>query len=665
MSRPEEKRFDIPPDDATLKTLSVRPTYNEMAMNLAQPAGTGDTGPQRLLFEGFELRLDSGELLRAGSPVKIQPQPAKILEILASRSGEVVSREEIRRIVWGDSFVDSDASLNFCIKEIRRALGDSATSPSFIETVPRRGYRFLKPVTVAPEGSGPSADPAGSSFAAPPPRRSRLGAVSVTLGLLLLLTLLVGSRVGQVAARPRLAVLPLDCRGQEVADRQVCGGITEALTDELARQFPRDLDVLAASSALAFQKKSATEGDRRKADYLLSGQAVLERQGLELTVRLLRASDGKSLGEETYPGELPDAPRLYKQIARDVARQLDLRIPSPLKKAEKGAKPKPPAYEAYLRGVYLERHEQPAQAVAALQEAVLLDPAFAAGYGELALARLLVQAPDRPDLKGTEAAARRAIALDPDLAEGHLALGQILLNYRRDWEGAGREIRAGLALAPGCAGAHHDYSRYLAALGRYPEAMESVKRARELDPASMIIGSNYAWYFYLDHRFGEAIRQGKIILSLFPLSSEEMPMAAKGGMFYCEETILNSARTIGDRETALAAANEIQKYFKPFQQVRDLDEFWHAREQRIEDHMKTQVLDPITRAKNAMALGEPDRALDLLTHQCTPEEMWSPFAAVEPAFDPLHSDPRWGQVLDCLKLPADAPARTRWANRRR
>ena len=121
-------------------------------MSLAHREGTVDAGPPRLLFEGFELRLDSGELLRTGSLVKLQPQPAKILEILASHSGEVVSREEIRRLVWGDSYVDSDGSLNFCIKEIRRALGDSATSPSFIETVPRRGYRFLKPVKIAPEG---------------------------------------------------------------------------------------------------------------------------------------------------------------------------------------------------------------------------------------------------------------------------------------------------------------------------------------------------------------------------------------------------------------------------------------------------------------------------------------------------------------------------------
>jgi DNA-binding winged helix-turn-helix (wHTH) protein/TolB-like protein len=613
-------------------------------------------GPPRLIFEGFELWLDSGELWRTGSLVRLQPQPAKILEILASRSGEVVSREEIRQIVWGDSYVDSDGSLNFCIKEIRRALGDSATSPSYIETVPRRGYRFLKPVKTEPEAGAPPAQSIPPPLPAQPvPRRSRLVTLGVTLALLLLLTLLVASRVGQSSSKPRLAVLPLDCRSQEPADRQICGGITEALTGELARQFPRDLDVIAPSSALAYQKKSAAEiGRGLKADYLLSGEAKLDRQGLELTVRLSRAAGGKILGEESFPGELKDAPRLYAQIAREVARQLDLPPPPPEKKTAIGSSS--PAYESFLQGIYLHQHEKYEPAAATFQEAVLLDPGFAPAYAALAQARLKIEPP--PDLQATEAAARRALALDPELAEGHIALGRILFGYRRDWEGARHELQTALALDPGNADAHYQYSLYLAALGRHAEALASAGRARELDPASMMVGSVYAWYFYLDHRFEEAIRQGKIVFKLFPLSSGSAPMQAKGGKYYCEDTILNSAWKLGDQATALWAANEIQKYFSPLHEVRDLNEFWHAREQRIED-LRTQALDPYLRAKNAMALGEPERALDLLTHQCTPEGMWLPFAAVEPIFDTLHSDPRWSRVLDCIKLPADAPARQR------
>ncbi|HSS52583.1 MAG TPA: winged helix-turn-helix domain-containing protein, partial [Thermoanaerobaculia bacterium] len=565
-------------------------------------------------------------------------------------------REEIRRLVWGDSFVDSDASLNFCIKEIRRALGDSATSPTFIETVPRRGYRFLKPVKVVPEAAVPA--PIAPPVPAPPAPslRSRLATLSVALVLLLLLTLLVASRVGQSSSKPRLAVLPLDCRSREPADRPICGGITEALTAELTRQFSRDLDVIAPSSALAYQKKSPAEIRRGlKADYLLSGETKLDRQGLELTARLSRATDGRILGEEILLGQLKGAPRLYTQIAREVARQLDLQLTSPQKDRAKETKPPSPAYEAFLRGLYLLRHENFKSAAETLQEATLLDPGFAPAYAALAQARLGIEPP--PDLRATEAAARQAIALDPNLAEGHIALGRILFGYHYDWEGARRELLTALAQDPGSADAHYRYSVYLAALGRQAEALASAQRARELDPASMMVGSVYAWYFYLDHQFVEAIHQGRIAVSLFPLSSGSAPMQAKGGKAYCEDTILNSAVALRDHETALWAANEIQKYFPTLHEVRDLNEFWHAREKRIEAALRTQPVDPYSRAKNAMALGERDRALDLLTHHCTPEGVWMPFAAVEPLFDPLHSDPRWSQVLDCLKLPADAPAR--------
>src|SRR3954447_8729863 len=153
--------------------------------------------PSRLFFDDFELRLDSGELLRDGSPVAtLQPQPARVLALLAGRSGEVVSREEIRELVWGESFVDFDASLNFCIKQIRRALGDSATSPRYLETLPRRGYRFLRPVRIE-EGTNGNGVPVPAE---PPPRQAQrrwplLTGISVTaVALLLLLVFLIASR---------------------------------------------------------------------------------------------------------------------------------------------------------------------------------------------------------------------------------------------------------------------------------------------------------------------------------------------------------------------------------------------------------------------------------------------------------------------------------------
>src|SRR3954465_9523070 len=173
--------------------------------------------PSRLFFDDFELRLDSGELLRDGSPVTtLQPPPPRLLGPLASRSGEVVGREEIRQLVWGESFVDFDASLNFCVKQLRRALGDSATSPRYIETLPRRGYRFLRPVRIeaGTNGSGVSVPEVDAGTALPPvrPPAARwpwlpgLLAPAAALGLLVFL---IASRFTPTSDHPRLIVFPL------------------------------------------------------------------------------------------------------------------------------------------------------------------------------------------------------------------------------------------------------------------------------------------------------------------------------------------------------------------------------------------------------------------------------------------------------------------------
>ena len=209
--------------------------------------------PTLLAFDEFEFRLDSGELFREGSlATQLQPQPARLLELLASRTGEVVGREEIRQSVWGDSFVDFDASLNFCVKQLRRALGDSATSPRYIETLPRRGYRFLRPVrsgleleVIAPSPTARVVSEAILEARPVPERASTLRALmarwrlltslTATAATLILLVILIASRSDFPPQHPRLSVFPLACHG---GSPEICGGITQALTDEITRRLP-------------------------------------------------------------------------------------------------------------------------------------------------------------------------------------------------------------------------------------------------------------------------------------------------------------------------------------------------------------------------------------------------------------------------------------------
>jgi DNA-binding winged helix-turn-helix (wHTH) protein/tetratricopeptide (TPR) repeat protein len=627
-------------------------------------------GPSRLLFDEFELRPGSGELLLAGSPVKLQPQPARVLEALAARSGEVVSREEIRQLVWGDSFVDFDASLNFCIKQIRRALGDSATEPRYVETIPKRGYRFLQPVRMeqAPglEVSSPEPEPAPPEspvLPRPKPRTrwSPLAGLTAAGVAAVLLVFLIGSRhLHPDTPVQRLAVLPLECRSEDPVDRQICGGITEALTAELSRQFPRELEVVAPASSLIYGKsRKSTLG----ASHLLSGVADASDRMLRISVRLTRVDGEKLLWEESFESDFGDAPLLYEQLARGLARAL--RLPPPAAEPGPAPKPSPTAYQAYLRSIYFLRQGDLDKALDNLQDAVVLDPGFAPAHALLSLAQHDQDFKELPHISTqtrtiVETEARRALDLDPRLPEAHLAMAEAALFYLLDWDRAGREYRQALALDPGRAETHHSYAFYLASLGRHDEAIASIERARELDPASMLVGSDYAFFFYLAGRYEESIEKALETLELLPTTWEALPQAAMSGRFYSHFAILWSAWKLDDEEMALRSVKELMTLSNEktaANQVRSLADVWEWRERRI----RTGIVkvDPLSEAKSAISVGDPERALDVLERECRLKSgAWTTvLAAVDPALEPLHPDPRFVRVLDCLGLPKDAPAR--------
>ncbi|HEY4565425.1 MAG TPA: winged helix-turn-helix domain-containing protein, partial [Thermoanaerobaculia bacterium] len=514
--------------------------------------------PSRLFFDDFELRLDSGELLRDGSPVTaLQPQPARVLGLLASRSGEVVGREEIRQLIWGESFVDFDASLNFCVKQIRRALGDSATSPRYLETLPRRGYRFLRPVRME-EGTNGNGVPVPAE---PPPRQAQrrwplLTGISVTaVALLLLLVFLIASRFSASSQNARLAVFPLTCRDSGSADRQICGGVTEALTAEITRRFPHDLEVIASTSPLVYQgsQKSPLDiGRELGATHLITGAVDTSGGQIRIEARLT-TTRGREIWHDSFIAELMDAPRLYEQIARKVAVSLNLPLP-PV--TEAASRPSREASEAYLKGVYLLKQWKYEEAVRSLEDAVLLAPRFAPAYAALARARVELERPSRDDAPASKAAAERALELDPRLPEAHLAMANVQFKDLLDRERAGAEYRQALVLDPGNADILHDYAVYLVALGRFDQALAYVGRARELDPASMEVKSDLAWFLYLARRYGEAIREARSTLTLVKMTQGTLPAVARYGQSWSYHVLIHASLKTGDEQTAMNTVKE-------------------------------------------------------------------------------------------------------------
>lgn len=527
------------------------------------------TAPRRLFFDDFELRLESGELLRTGVPVKLQPLPARVLEVLAGRSGEVVTREEIRQLVWGDAFLDFDASLNFCILQIRKALEDSATEPRFVETVPKRGYRFLKPVRIEPPPE--EAQPVLEQPMAKWPWLAGVGAAGLAI---VLLVVLVASRLSSSPSAPRLAVLPLECRSGDPADQQVCGGITETLTAELTRQFPRDLEVIAPGSALAYGKSLKDPQkvrEKLRATHLLLGTADPSGQRLRITARLVRGDN--SLWSESFETDLGGAALLYEQMVRRVAQGLHL--PPPPVKPVRAAKPTAAGLELYLQGTYLLRQWEWEKAEAKLRDAITLAPVHAPAHAAYARVRTEDSVTEQ-DFAVAEASALHALELDPRLAEAHVALGRVFL-LRHDWERAGQEFRSGLTLNPGLADAHYNYSLYLSFSGRHDEAIASVSRAHELDPASMLIGTDHVWLFYLARRYEEAIRQARTTLDLVPVNEGPLPRPAQAGQYWSTYFLFHSAREIGNQETALDAVKTLMRlkgHAAAIHQIHTLQDFW-------------------------------------------------------------------------------------------
>lgn len=605
--------------------------------------------PSRLRFDDFELRPDSGELFKDGTPVRLQPQPARVLAILASRPGEVVERDEIRRLVWGDSFLDFDASLNFCIKQIRQALGDSATAPRFVETLPRRGYRFLMPVSQ-------EAPQVPAALSPRPQARKTLWLPLLSVAAMAgILVLLLGIRRAHPTT-PRLVVLPFECHDRD-RDGEICGGITEVITAELSRRFPRDLETLAPVSALVYSGKSGPEIARGlKATHVLDGKTTISNGEIRIDARLARTDGSGILWQESLSTDLRDAPLLYAQLLRGVAR--GLRLPPPPAAASKPkVSPSAAAYEQYLEGIYLLRY-RPQEAASSLKNAVLLAPEFAPGYVALAWARL------HEECQGSQAAAtaaRRALALDPDLAEAHLVLAEALFKCHSDWGPAGREFRQAMTLNPGDAAAYHRYAFYLAAQGRHGEAIAAVARARELDPASLMVESDFAYFLYLGHRYKEAVQQARQALELVSAAPDEISRAAAVYKFWNLWTLFHSAWKASDEDTAVSAGRGLMEFYGEgvkAEKVRNLEDFLSWQEAWLERRIRERPVPPYLFATALVEAGHYDRALDVLEGDCQGQRSYLlHLAAVEPGFDPLRGDPRFTRVLDCIRLPADAPAR--------
>jgi TolB-like protein/DNA-binding winged helix-turn-helix (wHTH) protein/Flp pilus assembly protein TadD len=626
----------------------------------------------RIRFGVFELDLRAGELRKHGQRVRLQEQPFQVLAVLVEHAGEVVSREELQKKVWAvDTFVDFDHGLNKAVNKIREALSDSAQSPRFVETVARRGYRFLAEVKVAdaaPAQSakvstqpGPTAlahdrpDLAAKSamskhFLRPPTWKISAFVLFVLVASLAAWKLHFWSRA--TAPIRSLAVLPLESLSNDASQDYFADGMTDELISDLGQISA--LRVISRTSVMAYKhaRKPLPQIARElNVDAVVEGTVLRSGDQVRITAQLIEAASDKHLWSQSYEGELRNTLALQNKVARAIADQIRINVNPKEQAALKSIKVvNPEAYESYLKGRYF-WNKRTADglkvALAYFDQAIEDDPNYAQGYSGLADTYALLGdwqfavMTTREALPKAKAAAIKALELDSTLGEAHNSLAFILDGFDWNFDSAGKEFQRAIELNPSYATGHHWYAWHLALLGRYDEALAEMRKAENLDPLSLAINSQLAELLVLAHSYDESIRQSRKTIEMdpnFALAHNQL------GQAYLQEHMNNGAITELQKAVQLSGGSPIC--------MANLARAYVATGRRSDAE---KLLNDLKKRSNQIyshaseiamiyaSLGDADQAMNWLERGY--QERFNPGVLLRPGFDPLRSYPRFEDVV--------------------
>ena len=566
---------------------------------------------QTVRFGVFELDLRAGELRKQGIKIKLQEQPFQILAMLLEHPGQVVTREELRSRLWpADTFVDFDHSLNKAINKLREALGDSAESPRFIETLAKRGYRFVRDLQGSP---------------------------------------------GQIRS---LLVLPLENLSRDPEQEYFADGLTEELITKLARISA--LRVLSRTTAMHYKgvRKPLPEIARElNVDAVVEGTVQRSGERLRISAQLLHAPTDTHLWAESYDRDLRDVLALQSEVAQAIAREVQVKL-TPQEQAHFAQvhPVDPEAYEAYLKGRYhwnRRSREGFGKAREYFQQAIAKDPTYAIAYAGLAdcLSSLSLWSLVPPD-EGCGKAMRlalQALEMDPSLAEAHASLAWATLWYEYDFLAAEREFERSIELNPRYATAHHWFGWFLGMMGRYEEGYTELKRAIRLDPHSSVIHFGLGWVYWCARRYDQAIEQYERALEL-DLNSAQAHWGL--GFAYLYKSLYEPAIAAARKAVELSRGAPIA--------VAPLGEAYAAAGYRdeaqkilgqLQELSKQRYVTPYMIGRIYAALGKKDEALHWLETAYEEREPWMASLKVEPRFDDLRSDPRFQDLLRRMNFP--------------
>jgi TolB-like protein/DNA-binding winged helix-turn-helix (wHTH) protein/Tfp pilus assembly protein PilF len=652
--------------------------------------------PRNLRFGVFEADMEAGELRKHGLRLKLSEQPFQILAMLVARPGEVVSREVLRERLWpSDTFVDFDHGLNNAVMRLREVLGDSSDHPRFIETLPRRGYRFIAPVELKGTASENSAREAvavekagevrgvsgkngsGNSEAllkvgqGQRSRRfsiSRIGmlAAAVLAGSALISGITVhyvrgvNASKGKANRSSSLVVLPLENLSGDKEQDYFADGMTDDLIANLAKIH--SLRVISRSTAMAYKgthKPLPQIATELNVDAVVEGTVMRVGNRVRITAELVQVSTDQHLWADTYESPIGDVLALQNRVSSAIVDEIRINLTKE-DKERLAQKPSvsPEAYEDYLKGRYYWNKRSGdgfEKAIGYFEEATRKDPQYALAYAGLADCYGIIGATIYGRLPASEAAPKakaaavRALEIDPSLAEAETSLATAKFNYDWDWAGAAEGFKKAMQLDPSYATAYQRYSLYLSAMGKFDDSFEQIKKARELEPLSISINTSLGWRLYLAREYDRSIAQLRDTLEMDPASEWAhlnlgQAYEQKGQFSLAIEELqkaLGISRSSPLTISALAHAEALSGNHAGANKLLA----------QLEALSKKQYVSPYYVAMVYLGLGKNDMAMNWLEKAYTDRSNGLVFLKVEPELDPLRTNPRFVTLQNRLNFP--------------
>ncbi|MFZ0706475.1 MAG: winged helix-turn-helix domain-containing protein [Candidatus Korobacteraceae bacterium] len=651
-------------------------------------------------FESFRLYPTEHQLFRDDVAIPLAPKAFDILVYLVSHSGSLVRREELMQAVWPDSFVE-ETNLNVNISLLRKTLGSLANGEPLIETVPRKGYRFNSPVSEDEDSGsfiraatpghasevhlspavGAAALAAAATAAAPEPQPAATAAPSPTVAavakpsfsrIAVLCVILLGlgvagffiasrlkSHSSTVSASTRsIAVLPFHGLNPNPGDEYLGLGMTDALITRLSDLHKIIVRPIGTVKKYATSDDPLAAGRQLSVDSVLDGTIQHSGDRTRVTVRLLRVSDGEELWGSEFDEKLTDMFAIEDSISQKVAGALALNLSGD--EQRRLARPftaSNDAYQLYMKGRFFWNKrsvEGVKKSLEYFQQAITADPGYAVAYTGLADAYIMAGSygysimPPKEAMPKAEAAVQKALSIDNSLAEAHSSLAYIKFTYDWDWAGAEQEFRQAIALNPLYDTAHHWYSHELMAMGRPEEAMAEARRALEISPSDTVMNEHMGWTWLMMRNYDQAIQAAHKALEMDPDFVLAHRVIALAYMYQG-----NNQKAVEEfqRVVELTHGDPIARAYLArgyaFAGQRD-----KAQEiiNDLEKLAKTQYIPDTELASDYAALGDSQNALQWLERSYEDRASALPYLKIDRAYDSLHGDPRYADLLHRLNL---------------